>query len=457
MQTAGVHEHWSSRIAFILAAVGSAVGLGNIWRFPYIAGESGGGAFFLIYIACIVIVGGPILIAELMIGRRGQMSPPNSYHQVARAHGKSGLWKGAGMLGVVAAILLLSFYSVIGGWAVAYLFGTATGALAGVDSATAAGNFKGLLGDPLRLGIWHLVFMGATVWVVARGVKAGLEKAATWLMPSLFVFLLIIVGYAAVAGDFARGMAFLFSTDFSKITGKVVLTAMGQAFFTLSLGMGTMITYGAYLSREVSIPKASGIIVVADTLVATLAGIAIFPIVFASGLEPGSGPGLVFITLPIAFAGMPAGTVIGTLFFALLVFAAITSSISILEPLVSWLEEHKGFRRARVAVTAGILSWAVGLLSVFGYNILSDVHPLAFVSALAEKDILDSFDYIVSNIFLPVGGMLAALFAGWVMSKETVLDELGIKDGPFFRAWRFLARYIAPVAVFVVLVNSLKG
>ena len=457
MQTAGVHEHWSSRIAFIMAAVGSAVGLGNIWRFPYIAGESGGGAFFVVYIACILLIGAPILMAELMIGRRGQMSPPNSYHDVARMHGKSGLWKGAGILGVVAAVLLLSFYSVIGGWSVAYLFGTATGAMAGTNATVAQNNFHGFLGDPLRLGAWHLVFMGATVWVVARGIKAGLEKAATWLMPSLFVFLLIIVGYAAVAGEFAHGLSFLFSTDFSKITGKVVLTAMGQAFFTLSLGMGTMITYGAYLSREVSIPRASGIIVVADTLVATLAGIAIFPIVFASGLEPGSGPGLVFITLPIAFAGMPGGTIIGTLFFALLVFAAITSSISILEPPVSWLEEHKGYRRSSIAAIVGVLGWVIGLFAVLGYNILSDVHPLAFVSALAGKDILDSFDYIVSNILLPVGGLLAALFAGWVMSKETLLEELGVADGPFFRIWRFLARYVAPAAVFIVLVTSLKG
>ena len=457
MQAGSVHEHWSSRLTFILAAVGSAVGLGNIWRFPYIAGESGGGAFFLIYIACIVMIGAPILIAELMIGRRGQMSPINSYRRVAEAGGRSSAWKWAGALGMITAVTILSFYSVIGGWTLAFLAETVTGALSGVDAEGSAEHFGGLLSDPLRMGIWHLVFMAVTVFVVARGVKSGIETAATWLMPALFVILLVIVGYAAVAGDFGRALSFLFSTDFSKITGDVVLTAMGQAFFTLSLGMGTMITYGAYVSRDISIPRAGAIIVGADTLVATLAGVAIFPIVFASGLEASSGPGLVFITLPIAFAAMPGGIVVGALFFALLLFAAITSSVSILEPLVSWLEEQKGFRRPTVTLISGAIIWAVGLLSVLGYNVLSGVHPLAIFPGLEGKDILDSFDFISSNLFLPVGGMLAALFAGWLMSKDAVLDELGIGDGWFFQCWRFFARFVAPAAVGVVLYNSLGG
>ncbi|MFQ5535421.1 MAG: sodium-dependent transporter [Sphingomonadales bacterium] len=457
MQAGQVHEQWSSRVGFIMAAVGSAVGLGNIWRFPYVAGESGGGAFFLVYIGCIVLVGAPILMAELMIGRRGQRSPVNSYRRVAEDHGKSGQWKWAGALGVLCAVTLLSFYSVIGGWTFAFLAETVTGGLSDVGANGAREQFGGLLDDPLRMGIWHFLFMGITMFVVARGVKGGIEKAATWLMPSLFVLLLVIVGYSAIKGDFARGMSFLFSTDFSKLSGKVVLEALGQAFFTLSLGMGTMITYGAYLSRDISIPRATGIIVTADTLVATLAGVAIFPIVFASGLAPGAGPGLVFQTLPVAFAGMPGGLIVGSLFFALLLFAAVTSSISILEPLVSWLEEQKGFKRAKVTVVAGIAIWLVGLTSVLGYNKLSHVHPLAFIEGLAYKDILDSFDYITANIFLPLGGMLAALFAGWMMSRETVKAELGVEDGWFLNGWRFLARFVAPIAVGVVLYTSLGG
>lgn len=457
MQTGSVHEHWSSRGGFIMAAVGSAVGLGNIWRFPYVAGESGGGAFMLVYLGAILLVGAPILIAELMIGRRGQMSPINSYRKVAEDHGYSPGWKWAGALGMLTAVIILSFYSVIGGWALTFLFETLSGSLSGMDAAASSEHFDDMLSKPVSMAIWHFVFMAVTVWVVARGIKGGIEKAATLLMPALFVLLLVIVGYAVFAGDFGRAMAFLFMPDFSKITGEVLVNALGQAFFTLSLGMGAMLTYGAYLSRDISIPRAAGIIVGADSLVAILAGVAIFPIVFASGLEPSAGPGLVFITLPIAFASMPGGVIVGSLFFALLLFAAITSSISILEPLVSWLEEHKGVQRAKVAVISGAGIWAVGLLSVLGYNELSHVHPLAFVESLADKDILDSFDYVSANLFLPLGGMAAALFAGWIMSRDTVLEELGVEEGWLFHIWRILARFVAPAAVAWVLYESIGG
>lgn len=454
-QSTSIHRAWSSRLAFLIAATGSAVGLGNLWRFPYIAGENGGGAFVLIYIICVLFLGVPLIMAELLIGRRGQQSAVNTMRSLAIQEKVSTLWAGLGWLMVIIPLIGLTYYSVVAGWGLAYVVEAATGSFAGISGDDSNTMFNELTADPLRVAIWHGVFIGVTVFIVARGVNAGLEKASFLMMPALFVILIILVLYAMVAADFSAGFSFLFKVDFSRITGEIVLMALGQAFFSLAIAVGVMMTYGAYLSKDVSIFRAAGQIAIADTLVALLAGLAIFPVVFASGLEPNSGPGLIFITMPVAFGQMPAGTLFGTLFFVLLCFAAITTGIGMLEPAVSWLEEHRGMKRSHMAIFTGVLCWALGLSSVLSFNIWSDVHPLSFIPAFAEKTIFDSLDFILANILIPVGGLLIAVFAGWAMSRTSTVDELGLGDSYLYRLWRFLIRYLAPLALLMVFLANI--
>jgi neurotransmitter:Na+ symporter, NSS family len=455
MQGGAVREGWSSRWAFLLAAVGSAVGLGNIWKFPYVTGVNGGGAFVLVYLGCIVLVVIPILFAELLLGRRGGQSPANSMAKLAAEEGRAPAWELLGWLGIVAAFLILTFYSVIAGWSLAYVFKTVRGAFDGIDGAGASAIFDNLLADPVSLAMWHAMFMAITVFVVARGIQQGLERAVTIMLPSLFVILLILVGYAMVEGEFRQGFNFLFSVDFSKITANAVLIAVGQAFFSVSVGIGALMTYGAYLPKNISIPRMSCLIAGADTLVAVLAGLAIFPIVFAYGLEPSEGPGLIFVTLPIAFGQMPGGTFIGTLFFLLLAFAALTSSISLLEPTISRLEERQGWKRGPVTLAGGAAAWLVGLGTVFSFNEWAGFAPLDGFPTFAGKTIFDLLDYLATNIMLPLGGMCIAIFAGWLMSKKSTLEELGLADGAVYQVWRFLVRFVSPVAVGLVFLFNL--
>lgn len=456
MQRVSGREGWSSRSAFLLAAIGSAVGLGNIWKFPYVTGMNGGGAFVLVYVGCVILVVIPILFGELLIGRRGGQSPANSMAALARDEGRHPSWEILGWLGIVAAFLILTFYSVIAGWSLAYVFKTVRGTFEGIDALGASAIFDDLLAEPFSLSLWHGLFMGITVFVVGRGIRHGLERAVTIMLPSLFVILLILVGYAAVEGEFRMGVAFLFATDFSKIDANVVLIAVGQAFFSVSVGIGALMTYGAYLSKDVSIPRMGCMIAAADTLVALLAGLAIFPIVFAYGLEPAEGPGLIFVTLPIAFGQMPGGTFIGTLFFVLLAFAALTSSISLLEPLVSRLEERRGWKRGPVAAAGGAAAWVVGLGTVLSFNDWRGFAPLDAFPTFAGKTVFDLLDYLTTNVMLPLGGMLIAVFTGWLMAKSSTLDELGLKDGAAYRIWRFLVRFVSPVAVGLVFVFNLR-
>ncbi len=449
------HGLWSSRMVFILAATGSAVGLGNIWKFPYITGENGGGAFVLVYLLCVAAIGIPIMMGELLIGRKGRKSPINSMRLLARAEGKSSGWSLLGWGGVIASFVILSFYSVIGGWATTYVGYSLSGSFSGASAETVEALFSDLLGSPWKLTLWHTVFMGLTTLVVARGVRAGLEKAVKFLMPALFVLLLVLVGFAMTTGHFGAGLEFLFTPDFSKLTTAGVLTAMGHAFFTLSLGMGVMIAYGSYLPENVSIVKTSIIISLLDTVVALLAGMAIFPLVFANGMEPGAGPGLIFKTLPLAFGQIPGGIIFGTLFFVLLVFAALTSSISLLEPAVEWLEEHRGINRKLSALVTGGALWLLGLVSVFSFNIWSDVAPLGMFEAFAGKTPFDLLDYLTASIMLPLGGLLVALFTGWAMSKESAREALNMSEGPGFDIWRLLVRYLAPIGVTIVFFYNL--
>ncbi len=448
-----IHGSWSSRLAFVLAATGSAVGLGNIWKFPYITGEHGGGAFVLVYLACIAVIGIPIMMAEVMLGRRGRQSPINSMRTLAEEAGVSRRWSWLGWSGVLAGFFILSYYSVIAGWALAYVFRAISGTFTGATAEGIASIFERLTDDPERLMGWHTLFMVMTMIVVARGVRGGLERAVRFLVPALFVLLLLLDGYAMASGAFDQGLAFLFKPDFSKIDANGVLIAMGHAFFTLSLGMGAIMVYGSYLPQRASIAKTSITIALLDTLVALLAGMAIFPIVFANGLEPAAGPGLIFQTLHIAFGHMTGGVVFGTLFFVLLVFAAWTSSISLIEPAVAWLVENRGMSRVRASVLAGVATWLFGLLTVFSFNLWAQFRPLGFIDIFRNATVFDLLDYLTANIMLPLGGLFIALFSVWVMKRGDSLDELGMRDAFGYRLWRVLVRYVTPVAVIIVFLN----
>lgn len=445
---------WSSRFAFILAATGSAVGLGNIWKFPYVTGENGGGAFVLVYLLCIAVIGIPIMMAEVMIGRRGGRSPVKSLSLIAGQDGLKPAWKLMGAFGILAGFLILSFYSVIGGWAISYVGTTASGQLAGQSADAVGAIFSGLLGDPATLLAWHTLFMVLVMVVVMRGVRSGLERAVSILMPALFVLLLIVVGYAMTTGHFGQAAAFLFQPDFSKLTTSGILVALGHAFFTLSLGMAVMMAYGSYLPKTISIARTSITVSIIDTSVALLAGLAIFPVVFANGLEPGAGPGLIFKTLPLAFGQMPMGSLFGTLFFVLLVFAAWTSGISLLEPIVEWLEERKGLNRVASTLGAGFVCWALGIASILSLNLWSDFAPLGFIPMLEGKTVFDLLDFFTANIMLPLGGLLVALFAGWIMSKDAMKKELALSPA-MFNLWFVTLRFITPVAVAAVFIYNL--
>ena len=446
-QRKSIHGQWSSRWAFILAATGSAVGLGNIWKFPYITGENGGGAFVLVYLLCIAAIGVPIMMAETMLGRRGRQKPGNTMGELAKEAGQSQIWKIVGWSGVIAGFLILSYYSVIAGWAMAYVFRAANGTFIGATPEGIGKIFADLTHDPERLLAWHTVFMVMTMAVVARGVRGGLEKAVRFLMPALFVLLLILVGYAMTTGAFMEGVKFLFQPDFSKLSKEGVLVAMGHAFFTLSLGMGAIMVYGAYVPKDISLAKTSFIIAGADTLVALLAGLAIFPVVFANGLEPAAGPGLIFETLPMAFGYMPGGLVIGVLFFILVTFAAWSSSISLIEPAVAWLVEKKGMTRVNAAIWSGIFTWFLGLGTVFSFNYAADIK-------LFDMTFFDLLDYLTANIMLPLGGLFIAVFSAWAMSRVASNDELNIQKPWGYPLWRFLVRYITPLAVIVVFLKA---
>ena len=446
----------------MLAAIGSAVGLGNIWKFPYITGEYGGGAFVLVYLVCVLLIGIPVMMAEILLGRRGRRSPINTMRELAVEEKASPLWGGVGWLGVISGFLILSFYSVVAGWALAYVVEGVSGAFEGLDGDGAAALFGALTDSPQRLIFWHSVFMFMTIAVVANGVRTGLERLVTWLMPMLFLLLAVLVGYAMAAGDFMRGLHFLFDVDFSKVflscdasgqcqfTPEPMLVAMGHAFFTLSLGMGAIMVYGSYMPREASIAGSTVIIALADTLVALMAGLAIFPLVFANGLEPGAGPGLVFVSLPIAFGSMPGGQLFGTLFFLLLVFAAWSSSISLVEPAIAWLTENEHMSRPKAALLIGALAWLLGIGSALSFNLWSGEEYQVF-----GKTLFDIKDFLTANIMLPLGGLTIALFVGWAVGRGLPEKELAMRSARMFGAWRFIIRYIAPTGIVLVFLNAI--
>jgi len=443
-----IHGFWQSRWLFILAATGSAVGLGNIWKFPYITGENGGGAFVLVYLLCISIIGIPVMIAEVSLGRMGRQSPINTMKALAQKAGASPLWSSIGWMGAIAGFLILSFYSVIAGWALSYTLDMASGNFVNISAENSGKIFGDLLANPTQLTIWHTAFMILTLGVVARGVNAGLEKAIKILMPLLFILLFILFGYALSSSGFSQGFSFMFDFDFSKLTTESIMVALGHAFFTLSLGLGAIMAYGAYMPADTSIAKTILIVAFLDTAVAIMAGLAIFPIVFANGLEPSAGPGLLFQTLPIAFGQMTGGIIFGTMFFVLVSFAAWSSAISLAEPIVAWFVEKFKMSRALAAVIIGTSAWLLGLATVFSFNIWSDVK-------MFDKTVFDMLDFLTTNIMLPMGGLFISIFVGWKMSESKMMNEVGIDSPILFKFWRFTLRFLAPIAILAVLINGL--
>jgi NSS family neurotransmitter:Na+ symporter len=441
-----LHGHWSSRMAFILAVTGSAVGLGNIWKFPYIAGQNGGGAFVLVYLVCVIVIGMPVMMSEILIGRRGRRNPVATMELLGKEEGSSANWKWVGGMGVFAGILILSYYSVIAGWTLGYVVKSASGVFVGASAEAVGAEFGGFVGDWKIIGFCHTLFMALTIFVVARGVERGLEQAVKVMVPALLILMLVLLGYSINSGYFGEGVAFMFTPDWSKLTWGSVLAALGQAFFTLSIGMGAIMAYGAYLPEETSITGASAAVVTADTGIAILAGLAIFPLVFANGLDPADGPGLVFQTLPLAFGQMAGGVFFSTIFFVLLSFAAWTSAIGLMEPAVAWVVEHFSKSRSQATFLVGGLIWIIGFGSVLSFNVLADTTFLA-------GTLFDNVDYLTSNIMLPLGGLLITIFAGWVMCRNSTADELG-SSGGLYKAWRLLARFIAPIGILFVLINA---
>jgi len=440
---------FSTRFGFLMAAIGFAVGLGNIWRFPYLTGENGGGAFVLVYLACVLLIGVPILMAELLIGRQGRGSPPQSLSVVARAEGVSPTWRLLGSMNVLAAFLVEVVYAVIVGWVLRYLFLALTGGFTEMTAASAQVSFVEMQGDTQAVLGWTALGLVLTGVIIVSGVQAGIERAVRILMPMLFLLLVLLALYNVFAGGFLDALRYLFVPDFSRVTPQMLLAAIGQAFFSIGVAMAGMMTFGAYLPQSVSIGRSALLIVFGDTLVAVLAGLVIFPAVFNNGLDPASGTGLIFQTLPLAFAQMPGGYVVGVLFFLLLSVAAITSMVGLVEPINVWLSERFGWQRRFSALVALAGIGSLGLISALAYGPWGDV----VVLGLPLPQLLD---YVPNQILLPLGGLMIAVFAGWQMSAASSRSGLGLA-GRSYQLWRLLVRYPVPIAVAVIFVTGVFG
>ena len=438
---------WSSRFAFIMASVGFAVGLGNIWRFPYVTGENGGSAFVLIYLLCAVAIGIPCLMAELLVGRRGGGSPPTAMAAVAAESGRSERWKVVGGLGVVTAYTIAITYAVVVGWVLWYLARAISAGFVGFDAATAEATFSGLLADNQAMVLWTLVGNLIVGGIIYAGVTAGIERAVTIMMPLMFSLLVGLSIYNYFAGGFIETLQWLFTPDFSKVSGATFLAAVGQAFFSIGVGMGGMMTYGAYLPRDFSIARGAGTIGLADTLIALLAGLVVFPAVFHFGLDMASGPGLIFQTLPVAFAQMPGGGVFAALFFVMLSVAGVTSMVGLLESVTSWTKETLNVSRQRstILVVGSVTTFSV--VSVMSYNVWAEYQ-------LFGMNFNELTEALYDKLFLPMAGLLVALFTGWFMHRDASQDELR-DDSQWFGLWRGLTRFIVVPAVALILITGL--
>ncbi len=434
-------SQWGSKFGFILAASGSAIGLGNIWRFPYTAGEHGGAAFVLIYLICVLVIGLPVLIAELVLGRYSQRNPVGAIKKIV----PKGLWQLLGYLGVLTGLVILSYYSVIAGWTVGFIFKTA---------AQTTSNFSQFIADPTSEISYFILFLGLTTLVVLGGVKSGIERWSKILMPLLFLILLGLIAFSISLPGAERGIKFYLNPDFSKIDGKTILAAMGQAFFSLSLGMGAMITYGSYIKNEINLISSGTIVALSDTLIAVMAGLVIFPALFAVGMQPAQGPGLVFNVLPEIFNQMPGGIVVGVFFFILLAIAALTSSISLLEVAVAWAVDELKLTRTKATLILAGVAFVIGIPSAMsqGYS-----EFFSNMQLLGKKGFLDIADFLFGSFALSFGGLLLSIFVGWRWGAVNAIEEIkpgltGLQNY-YLKMWNILIRYICPVVIFLVLLN----
>lgn len=440
---------WSSRLAFYLGTVGAAVGLGSIWRFPYLAGTSGGFAFIFVFVLACVVIATPLLVAEFLIGRWARRSPPQAAGEVAASIGATRGWNVIGWLGAIACYLVFTYYPMIAGWVLAYTWKFASGRFEGLGAPEVAAHFRAFLADPAALATWHLAFLALAGGISALGLNRGVEAANRIRAPGLLLILLVLMGYALATGDVERGVAFAFAPDFSKLDAGVVLAAIGQSFYATGVGIAMMMAYGAYVGHEVSLWRAALIISGSIVLVSLLATLMIFPLVFAYGMDPAQGPELVFDVLPRAFAQMPAGRLIGTLFFVLLVLAALTPTIASIEPVAAWLEQRFGLSRPMAVAIVAVSGWVFGLASVLSFNLWADWRPIAGMTAF------DIVDYVAANVLMPVGALLTSLFVGWRIAAHIPARELAVMSPAVRRLVLGLLRYVCPLAIGAVLVAAL--
>jgi len=438
-------EKWASKVGFMLAAMGSAVGLGNIWRFSYVAGENGGGAFLALYLGFVLLIGIPLLLAEFSIGRQGQSDVIGSYKKLAPKQP----WYLAGFMGLASAFLILGFYSVVAGWSLYYFWNYINGSFWTIPDAGYGATFEGLISNPYTPLFWHGLFMVLTILVVLTGIKNGIEKASKIFMPTLAVLLVILAIYSVTLDGAVEGLRFLFSPEWGKIDAGVVLAALGQAFFSLSLGMGAMMTYGSYLPKTVSLPSATVGIGIMDTVFAIVAGIVIFPAVYAFDISASSGPPLVFITLPGIFAEMPFGSIVGLTFFLLLSIAALSSAISILEVPVAYFMRRFKWSRRFSSIFIGVIMYVLGVVVSLGMGVWSGVTPIG------DRNILDSMDFIASNIFLPLGGLTVALFVGWKWSKQEAFNASDMTSLKIRNVWFGVVKFLAPIFIVLIFLQSI--
>lgn len=445
---------WSSRLAFHLGTVGAAVGLGSIWRFPYLAGTSGGFAFVFVFLLACLVIATPLLVAEFLIGRWSRRNPPEAAGQIAASIGASRRWNVIGWLGAIACYLVFTYYPMIAGWVLAYTWKFASGAFSGLDPPAVAAHFRSFLADPVALAAWHLVFLVFAAGISALGLNRGIETANRIRAPGLLAILLVLVAWSLATGDVARGLAFAFAPDFSRLTPSVVLAAIGQSFYATGVGIAMMMAYGAYVSHEVSLWRAALVISGSIVLVSLLATLMIFPLVFAYGMNPAQGPELVFEVLPRAFAAMPAGRLIGTLFFVLLLLAALTPTIASIEPVAAWLEQRFGFSRPAAVGLVAASGWVCGLASVLSFNRWAGWHPLASVPPFAGMTPFELVDFTAANILMPVGALLVSLFVGWRIAGHIPARELEAMAPPVRRLVLALLRYLCPLAIAAVLIAA---
>ena len=438
---------WTSNLGFALACIGAAVGLGNIWKFPYMTGTQGGGAFVFIYLLTIFAIAIPIAAAELLIGRKGRSDASTSVRLIAEENNRPPALAAIGGIGVLGSFVLLTFYAVIAGWVSAYVWRALSGQIAGLEPASAGAMFGDLLAAPGEMIAHQVLFLLLIGLILVRQLSAGLERANLILMPSLIGMLVIIAIYGALAGDMAAALAYLFTPDFSKITPEVIQSAVGHGFFSVGVGAAMLITYGGYLDKSINIGKAAILIGLADTAIALLAGIGIFAIVFGQSLDPAAGPGLIFTTLPLAFAQMTGGTILAIVFFVLVYFAALTSALSLGEVMIRWAENKFGWSRHRAAIVALGATFLIGLTTVFSFNIWTEVK-------IAGRTLFDTKDYIVTAYLMPLGGLGAIMFAGWLMPVASLQETFG-GDGLLFKCWLWSARILAPLGVLWVFVAGL--